>query len=101
MWYFVQNVSQFMNIIKSVILYTALFFGYDSSTDYDKKISKMKSPVIIIGINPIILHDASEKGISYISSGVVLIGGDGFILTIYDCHTAVEISSRSIGDTIK
>lgn len=90
-----------MNIIKFAILYTAVFFGYNPLIDYDKKIRKMKSPIIIIGINPTILHDASEKGTSYVTSGVVLMGGDGFILPIYDCHTAVEISSRSIGDTIK
>lgn len=90
-----------MATIKSAIIYTALFFGYDLSIDYNKVIDSMKSPVVIVGINPTILHDASETGASFITSGVVLMDADGFILTIYDCHTAVDIGHRSVGDTIK
>lgn len=90
-----------MAAIKLAIIYAFLFFGYDLSIDYEKKINSMKTPVVIVGINPIVLHDASETGASYITSGVVLMGGDGYILPIYNCHTAVEISSRSIGDTIR
>lgn len=78
-----------------------LFFGIDNYTDWDKVILKLEHPVILIGKNPVKLHDATELGQSKISSGVVLIDGNNKIITIYDCHTSVYLSSRSVGDTIK
>lgn len=79
--------------MKQILLCLCAFFGgCDQSLTDDQILSSMVSPVVLIGKNPY------EK---WNTACVTVLDSTGEIRSFYGTATAVSLSARQVGDTIK